>query len=159
MMRPSHKDPFGYYYHPPRKRLSFAIIADSTDITIDDLYRVADAHASSIARSARGDRGLLIIDTDIHITRSYARHFFGTDLEVDDVVVQANRADLYLYLEKDVPYVQDSTRLPREERDALDASHRAVLADAGIRFVVIRGSWDKRFASAVQAVETLLRTA
>ncbi len=39
------------------------------------------------------------------------------------------KADLYLYLNNDVKYVQDGTRLSKNERDLLDISHRQILIE------------------------------
>lgn len=133
------------------------IVADSNDFGIADLYLIAEAHAASIRQLAVGNSPLLIIDTDIHITLSYGEYAFGQSLHMDADLFEANKADLYLYLNNDVPYVQDGTRLSEAERDLLDISHRRVLDKFNIHFEEITGNWDERFAQAVKLVEQLMQ--
>lgn len=133
------------------------LIPDSSSFGRADLLLVAHEHARRIeVAQAAGHSPLLIIDTDIHITQSYAHFALGEKLEVPEAVYALNRADLYLYLAADVPYVQDGTRLPADERLRLDHSHRQTLARYGVSFVEISGSWSQRFQRAVALVEQLL---
>lgn len=128
------------------------LIADSNDFSPADLLRVAEAHAQSIRQAALADSPLVIIDTDIHITKSYSRFTFGQELEVSDDIYEANKAHLYLYLNNDVPYFQDGTRLSESDRNLLDSSHRQVLAEHGIAWVEVRGDWAERERRAVEEV-------
>jgi len=125
------------------------LIDDSNEFSIDDLYLVANAHATIIDDASRGNSPLLIIDTDVHITISYGRYAFATALDLSPEIFRKNRADIYLYLNNDVPFVQDGTRLSQEERDKLDAFHRQTLQDYHIPFEEITGNWEERFAKAV----------
>ncbi|HEX6427210.1 MAG TPA: AAA family ATPase [Niastella sp.] len=132
------------------------LIPDSNAFSIDDLQLVAREHAKRIEAAASGDSALVIIDTDIHITQSYCQFSFGKDLVVSDEIYNANRADLYLYLNNDVAYFQDGTRLHQQERDLLDASHRQVLTGRNINFVEIKGNWEERFQMAVEQIKSLI---
>jgi HTH-type transcriptional repressor of NAD biosynthesis genes len=132
------------------------IVADSNHFGIADLYLIAAAHAGKINCMATGNSPLMIIDTDIHITLSYGEYAFGEKLKIDAAIYNANKADLYLYLNNDVPYVQDGTRLSEEERNLLDLSHRRVLDTYGIHYEEITGHWEERFDTAVQLVTQLI---
>lgn len=133
------------------------IIADSNDFGINDLYLIATEHAARIDRMAIGESPLLVIDTDIHITLSYGEHAFGTALDIAPATYNSNKADLYLYLNNDAPYVQDGTRLGEVERNQLDLSHRRILDKYGITYEEIKGNWDGRFEQAVILVEQLMQ--
>lgn len=133
------------------------IVEDSNDFGINDLYLIAKEHARRIDQQSIGDSPLLIIDTDIHITLSYGEYAFGEMLDVDKATYDSNKADLYLYLNNDAPYIQDGTRLGEEERNLLDLSHRRVLKKAGIVYEEIRGNWDERFEQAVILIEQLMQ--
>lgn len=133
------------------------VIADSTDFKWHDLYTVAQQHANSIAQAVTGNSPLIIMDTDIHITMSYSRFMFGKPLNVQPDIYELNRGVLYLYLNNDVPYMQDGTRLEESERNALDSSHRLVFAENNINLVEIKGNWNERFARATKAIDQLLR--
>lgn len=134
------------------------LIPDSNVFSIDDLYLVAREHAKRIDEAASGNSALVIIDTDIHITRSYCKYAFEKELEVSDDIYRSNKAQLYLYLNNDVAYYQDGTRLSKEERDQLDAFHRQVIQEANLPVVEITGSWEERFQQAVEQIRLLLMT-
>lgn len=132
------------------------LIADSNHFEFSDLEKVATEHAKRIKEATKANHPLLIIDTDIHITKSYAQFVFEKELLVSEDVYQTNKADLYLYLDKEVPYYQDGTRLHEAERNAIDASHRKILNQHQINFVEIGGGWQERFEKAVAAVNDLI---
>lgn len=132
------------------------LIPDSNEFSINDLYLVANEHAKRIDEATVGNSVLIIIDTDIHITRSYCRFTFNEELQVSDEIYRANKAQLYLYLNNDVEYYQDGTRLSKEERDNLDACHRQVIKEAGLPVVEIKGNWEERFRQAVEYITSLI---
>lgn len=128
------------------------LIENSQSFVFEDLHRVAAEHARRIA-AAIVEHPVIIIDTDIHITLSYARFFFERDFPVDEHMYSLNRAHLYLYLNNDVPFFQDGTRLEEQERNLLDQSHRRVLKEHTIDWVEITGNWKVRFEKAVLCIE------
>jgi len=132
------------------------LISDSTKFTFEDLHLVANEHARRIDEAILGDSPLIIIDTDIHITKSYARFTFDRELPVENHVYHTNKADLYLYLNNDAPYYQDGTRLSKVDRDLLDQSHREVLTEHQIKLVEIAGNWQNRFEQAVSEISRLI---
>jgi len=132
------------------------LIPDSNTFTIDDLYAVAEEHAKRIEAAMVSDSAVIIIDTDIHITQSYCRYSFGGNLAISEEIYRSNKADLYLYLNNDVDYFQDGTRLSREERDSLDHSHRQVLKEHNINLIEIKGKWKERFQQAVEQIRLLI---
>ena len=132
------------------------IIANSNSFTFDDLYLVATEHAKRIDKTILADNPLVIIDTDIHTTKSYSRFTFEKELEISLDIYNSNKANLYLYLNNDVEYLQDGTRLSEAERNLLDLSHRQVLTDHNIDFIEIRGDWDERFDKAVVQINKLI---
>lgn len=133
------------------------IIADSNHFEFSDLALVAAEHARRIEEAMKGSSPLLIIDTDIHITKSYAQFVFKKELAVSEAIYLSNKADLYLYLDKDISYYQDGTRLHEEERNAIDASHRSVLNQHNINIVEISGGWQDRFTKSVAAIHELIK--
>jgi HTH-type transcriptional regulator, transcriptional repressor of NAD biosynthesis genes len=129
------------------------LIPNSAKMQMADLEKVAAVHAQYIGAALSELRPLTIIDTDVHITQSYARFCLGENLFVSDEIKAANKADLYLYLCADVAFVQDGTRMSEVERDGLDASHRAVLAEANIDFCALSGNYSDRFLAAVARID------
>ena len=94
----------------------------------------------------------MIVDTDVYITQSYAKFTFGNYLKLPKQIYQANRADLRLYLNAEVPFVQDGTRLSEDRRNELDRSHRATLAHFGVAFTEIGEDWTMRRQKALDAI-------
>ncbi len=127
------------------------IIADSKAFEFSDLEKVVDEHYKRIANI---DSSLIIIDTDIHITKSYAEFVFNKELKINSV---NDGNTIYLYLNNDVPFVQDGTRLNETERNALDISHRNVLSRHNINFIEISGDWETRRFSAINEIEKSIK--
>ncbi|MCA8829364.1 AAA family ATPase [Hymenobacter pini] len=133
------------------------LIPDSTSFGPDELLAVANEHARRITEIRATASPLLLLDTDVHITQSYARLLGQEYLALPPEIYQHNRADLYLYLAADVPLVQDGTRLPEPERTRLDALHRQTLADFNVPYHEISGNWTERWEQAVALIEKLFR--
>jgi len=132
------------------------IVADSNSFLFDDLILIASEHAKRIDEAVLGESPLVIIDTDIHITKSYSNFAFDREFEVDDKIYNSNKANLYLYLNNDVEYVQDGTRLSETDRNLLDLSHREVLKQQNMDFVEITGNWEQRFEKAVEQIDKII---
>jgi HTH-type transcriptional repressor of NAD biosynthesis genes len=134
------------------------IIANSNSFSFDDLHLVATEHAKRIDKTILTDSPLIIIDTDIHTTKSYSQFTFKKELGITTSIYNSNKANLYLYLNNDVEYLQDGTRLSEVERNFLDLSHRQVLTDHNIDIIEIRGDWEERFDKAVEQINKLIAT-
>ena len=133
------------------------LIENSNTFEFDDLHRVAIEHAKRIDKAILGKSPLIIIDTDIHITKSYANFIFDKTLEVESKIYNSNKAKLYLYLNNDVEYVQDGTRLSENDRNLLDLSHRQILIQHNIDIVEITGDWEERFEQAVTIIKRTIK--
>ncbi|MET4107073.1 AAA family ATPase [Hymenobacter sp. UYP22] len=133
------------------------LIPDSTAFKHEELRAVAVEHGRRIAEARATAGPLLLLDTDVHITQSYARLLGQQYLELPPEIYQQNRADLYLYLAPDVPLVQDGTRLPEPERARLDKLHRQTLTDFAVEYHEISGSWAERWDQAVALVQQQFR--
>ncbi len=132
------------------------LILNSNEFTFDDLHLVANEHSKQIDKAVLRSSPLVIIDTDIHTTKSYSNFTFRKELIVNDEIYNSNKANLYLYLDNDVEYLQDGTRLSEAERNLLDLSHRQVLTDHNIDIVEISGNWKQRFEKAVEQINKLI---
>ncbi|MES2764624.1 MAG: AAA family ATPase [Bacteroidota bacterium] len=128
------------------------IIEKTEECTLQHLYQIAILHAETINSKIESANKLLFIDTDVNITRSYSRFLFNEELIVEDWIEKANHCDLYLFLEKDSPFVQDGTRLDKSDRDLLQQSHLTELKQRNIKYQLINGGWEEKFSKAVIAV-------
>jgi HTH-type transcriptional regulator, transcriptional repressor of NAD biosynthesis genes len=132
------------------------MIPNSSECTQTDLFRVAKAHAEIIEKKMQIARRLIIIDTDLHITQSYSRFLFNSEICVSSEIIELNKADLYLYLDNDAPYVQDGTRLDRIQRDALDSAHKSYIDQIGLNYTLLTGSFDEKYHKAERLVSNLI---
>ena len=132
------------------------LIPNSNSFGLDELHLVASEHAKRIDNAVLEESPLIIIDTDIHITKSYAKFIFGKTLEVESKIYHSNKADLYIYLNNDVEYLQDGTRLNESDRNLLDISHRQILQQYNVDIVEITGDWEQRFDKAVSKIKQKL---
>jgi len=130
------------------------IIEKTSDVILEDLDKIAILQAQTILEKLPMANKLLFIDTDINTTISYASHLFSENLNVPLWIEEANRCDLYLYLETDCEYVQDGTRVSKEEREDLNLSHKEQFKKAGINLVFVSGNWEKRTNEAISIVRS-----
>ena len=95
---------------------------------------------------------LVVLDTDLVSTTVYARHYYGACPAWIEQAARDRRADLYLLCDIDVPWVADPARDRPHMREHMHALFVQALDALGARYVTIRGGWDERLATAVEAV-------
>jgi NadR type nicotinamide-nucleotide adenylyltransferase len=123
--------------------------------TAEQLIELARRHEAHRAAIAPWAGPVLIEDTDPLLTAVWARMLLGAPVPWLEA---RPRADLYLMLGSDVPFVQDGIRYfddGRSRRRFHDLCE-AVLADAGVRVVRLGGDWEAREAGAREAVTQLM---
>ena len=128
------------------------IISNSNSFKQEDLYEVAKRHAKRIEEKIMEDNPLTIIDTNVHITESYSVFMFNKELKLNKEIYETNKSDLYIYLNKDVEYFQDGTRLSETQRNQLDNSHRNILKKNKIDYIEVGGTWKERFDKTVKII-------
>ena len=123
-------------------------------LTRDDLLLIGRAQQAMIAAASEWAGPLLLVDTDALMTAAWCEMLLG---ERPAELMQAPKADLYLLLESDLPWVDDGTRFFSDPADR----HRfarivaQVLEDAGVPFVQIAGQGHERLAAARAAIGAL----
>lgn len=120
--------------------------------TPEDLDQVATTHANNIINQISKANKLLFLDTDLNITKSYSLFLFNQELNATSRQEQANKCDLYFFLETDCPFVQDGTRLDKEQREKLSSSHKNTLYKKRINYIPINGNWEDRFKKAIEII-------
>jgi NadR type nicotinamide-nucleotide adenylyltransferase len=121
-----------------------------------DIPLIARGQMASEEALARHANRVLICDTDLLTTTIWSDVLFGGCLEWIRQAALARRYDLYLLLDVDVPWVDDSQRFLAHERPEFFARCRDTLCAANRPYRIIRGSWPERFAQACAAVDELL---
>lgn len=124
------------------------------DMDEADLLLIGKAQARMIEAAQGSARHLLIADTDSLMTAAWAQMMIG---RVPDYLLSYPKADLYLLMEPDVPWMADPVRIYGDPsvRRRFAAICRDILDRAAVRRVSISGDWDARFDSAVRAIKAM----
>jgi HTH-type transcriptional repressor of NAD biosynthesis genes len=122
------------------------------DCVYEDLSSIAYTHALNIKSNDNFKNKILIIDTDINITKSYSKFLFNKELKYDKWIDNINQFDLYLFLTNDIPHIQDGTRLTISDRNNLNNYHIHELNSANIKYKIISGSYDERYNKAIKLI-------
>ncbi len=133
-----------------------------TDIGMAELVHIAETQGLMNRDAARRARELgalhVLFDTDPLITAVWAEMMFGQqkgyrrDPWFDSF---AGYADLYLLLDIDLPFVDDGLRVyaAEAERQHFFDLCKSELDTRGVRYAVVRGEGDARFAAALEAID------
>ena len=124
------------------------------DIGEKDLLTIGRVQTALIEAAKPWSNGRLIADTDALMTAAWCEMLLG---RVPAELMEQPKADLYLLLDADVPWMDDGTRFFGEDdsRARFLAISERMLEEAGVPYVRIGGGWEERFARAVAAVETV----
>ena len=106
---------------------------------------------------ARRAGKVLFCDTDMLTTKIWSDWLFGQTDPWIEKAIAGERHHLYLLTSADVPWVEDPVRYLPNDRHNFEERCEQELRRYGRRFVRISGDWEKRFETAVKAVEELLR--
>lgn len=135
------------------------IVKSSEETTMDDIKNIGTTHARDILEKVNHSNKILFSDTDLNTTKMYSKYFFDTIPTYEDWVEKANNFDLHIFLENDAPYIQDGTRLPKEERDELRNYHYDYLNSKNLKIEMVTGNdWDSRTKMAIDIVENFFNS-
>lgn len=126
-------------------------LAVRRELTVDDVPRIAEGQMAN-EESARGS-SLLFLDTDLLSTVIYARHYYGACPDWIEAKARERRADLYLLMNVDTPFVVDPARDSADVRQELFGKFRCALEEFEAKYVVISGAWKERMRAAIAAIE------
>ena len=131
-----------------------------SELLASDVAPIAREHirlADAAAEKARAEgRQLLVMDTDLLSTVVYARHYYRMVPPWIERVERARRGDVYLLCDIDVPWIPDGIRDRPSNRDEMFARFHDALVRRKAPFVIVRGSWDERWALAREAIDPLI---
>jgi len=137
------------------KEMGRELIPNSEKFELEDLKKVAMAHQQETEKAIISLNRLIIFDTDLHITQSYAFHKFGQYLDLPESCYEAQKANLYLYLSSESPYVQDGSRMSLVERNQLEKYHRETLEKFSINYQIVSTDLETRKAESIAFINQL----
>ena len=95
--------------------------------------------------------GPAILDTDLISTVVYARHYYGHCPEWIAGEARRRRADFYLLMDTDVPWMDDPARdAGGDAREDLFDAFRAALDEFDCRWMIVSGTREERLARALE---------
>lgn len=120
------------------------------DCSRDDLMLIGGTQQALIEAAKPWSSGLVITDTDALMTAAWSEMMVG---EVPETLLHYPKADLYLLLEPDAPWVDDGTRLYGGEcRKRFHEIALSTLECAGVRFERLSGDWEQRFGRSLELI-------
>ena len=128
------------------------VLADHGPIADGQMAGEDEAADRAAARGAP----VVFLDTDLVSTALYCEHYYGVCPPWLEARARERRADLYLLLDVDVPWVPDPVRDRGDRRAELLDQFRAWLDRLDARWELVRGGWEAREARATALVESLL---
>lgn len=126
-------------------------------LTVADVEPIARGQMANEDRGAPQARGVLLLDTDLISTIVYSRYCYGTCPPWIVEEARRRRADLYLLMDIDVPWIPDPAREGGPDRTALIDAFRGALEEFGARYEIIGGSWVERARKAWEAISQAAR--
>lgn len=145
---------YGTVWCPEFSR-QYALCKNNLDAS--DVEAIASGQiASEDAHASRGKR-VIIQDTDLVSTVVYARHYYETCPRWIADASKTRRADLYLLMDIDVPWIPDPARDRGHMRKEMHLLFVTALVELRSPFVVISGNWEERRKRAVKAIDEALK--
>ena len=125
-------------------------------LTAADVEPIAREHLSLVDKSLVRARRVVFLDADLTSTAVYGQFYYGFTSAWLEQEERAQRADLYLLCDVDVPWVADGIRDQPDDRDAMHERFARELERMEAHVVPIAGEWAARRAHAFAAVDALI---
>lgn len=136
-------------------------VPDSSEVEKDTLFLIMDEHNKRIHQAKENLTPIVLMDTDIHTTESYLLYCFNERMSESKYkrYFDNQAADLYFLCSPDfIEWVQDGTRMPKENRDILHIFLRFILNDRKIECVELNGGYEVRYKTACKTVDNLIKS-
>lgn len=134
-------------------------IIDNNELTIDTIEKIFTSHADKIIISTKRAERFLFVDSDHITTEIYSKFFFSRVPDYPQWVVNANKFDLYLFCDIDIPWVSDPQRFTSHIREKTREWFLSELIKRNINYEIIDGNdYEERFRKAVAFIENRWQT-
>jgi len=128
---------------------------------LDILYE----HKASEKDKMKDANKVLFVDTDAIVTYYYymltfkdANEYSNDYEQLAKLIAKQNKYDLCIFLEPDVMWVQDGTRIHGEEKVRWEHNKllKKLFDEVGIKYVTINGDYQKRYVKTKELVDKLM---
>lgn len=100
------------------------VVKHSQLATYEQLWKIASVQTDMIHKANKERIApMMFVDTDWRTTEGYRRYLFPNYPPIQVIREKKSRSTDYIFLSKDCSYVDDGTRLSKEQRDELERHH------------------------------------
>ncbi len=116
-------------------------------LRVEDFVRIGYGHKMIEFEKLKLANRVLFVDTEVLITKYYLNLYMEQDSKLFDEMFKFEDYDLWVYLESDVEWVDDGTRLhgSLDVRARNDQKLKKLLDSKGVKYVCVSGSYQERF--------------
>ena len=122
-------------------------------LTVADVEPIASMSIAGENEALARAPELLVLDTDLLSTVVYSRHHYASCPAWIEAEARARRAELYLLLEVDLPWIADGVRDRPDNRELMFGLFRDTLAEFGCLVERVGGRNASRLRAALDAIE------
>lgn len=139
-------------------RTYMGVVGD-TQTRPEDYPVIAAQHFLDVQEAKNHANRVLFVDTEAWVTQNFSRMYEGQEDPVVQAFAETQKYDLYLYLEQDIPWVDDGTRVFGSQSARRDAERglKGYLEKAGIPVVSVSGDYRQRLQQCIKAVDALIQ--
>jgi HTH-type transcriptional repressor of NAD biosynthesis genes len=122
-----------------------------------DFLKIAENQRRREDEACETANKITFIDTETIITQYYSELILGKRIPLLDAIIDRQKYDLWLYLEPDVPWVNDGTRNRGEQIERENNNHflKGMLNKRGIEYHCINGDYYERLEKIFRLVNEL----
>lgn len=123
-----------------------------------DFQEIAYEHQYKVKKGLEQSNKILFIDTESIVTQNFSIGYENVRQPILDAVSKTQDYDLWLFLEPDVEWVDDGTRIFGEDnlRDTMTQKLKSLLKENNIEYKRIKGSYEQRLEDSIKHIKELI---
>lgn len=131
-------------------------IANNGVLTLDDAVPIAKGQLQAEEAVESQSPRFLLCDTNMLSSAVYNKYYYGSNPDWIEFILATRSYSLYLLCGIDLPWVDDGQRDRPDEREYMQSLFKQELEQRGAHYVLIEGTAEERFVSAVDAIDAIL---
>ena len=122
------------------------------DLIYEDYSLIANTHKFMIDEQCNKGEMITIIDTNALITGFYQLLYEGSIDPIVEDYIKKESYDLVLYLDDDVPWVDDGMRMSGDDREYTKKLLWDLILQYGVNPTIINGNYEERYDRALDII-------